>query len=336
MSTKKINTDKLDNIMQNTSSNMNYDPAILNNGFNNPLPISTKHVLRKQIDPKLLMPNPKKQFNMEEDAEYQALEVAIEQTGINNDLIVKPISDGGAFEYMILSGHRRHQIALKKNMAKVPIKIKEFDSELEETIFLIQENISTRQKHPLDIARSIQELELLMSDDEQISGRKRDVIAEKLGISSRSVYNYALLIDLPVEIQEWLNKNLITVSQAQSISSLPAEYQSELIDLYEADITNETLVGDKKLVIKGLLSTISQKAKRAEKKAENKGPLEENRPKAPDKALKKALSCLTPIQNNFAIPKSRKKKEEVIQQIDTALHILEELKLKMTEVISNK
>jgi ParB/RepB/Spo0J family partition protein len=331
MSKKKLNTERLDDLMHKTSVEDNFDMSIINPSIA-PIPASTKRALRKTTDPRNLIPNPKNRFTMRRDSEYEALKESIRQSGIHNDIIVKPVPDDPD-KFIILSGERRNTIALELELPKVPIKIEEFESDLEEITFLIQENIGTRQKYPLDIARSIQEMEALLNDEE-ITGRRRDYIGEKLGISSRSVHNYALLIDLPEKIQEWLNNGLLTVTQAQTIASLSKSFQLELMKAVEDVMKDGMDEGQMKAVIKDALTKIVKDAKRAEK-GQTKQSEDKKSPNA-NKALKKAVGCLVPLQEQFTVPKTKKKKEEALQHINAALQLLESMKAKMVEAIDGK
>lgn len=316
MSTKKLNTGKLDNLIQIASNDSELiDRTILPDAA---APLATvKRALRKQVDPHTLIDNPRNRFNMRRDEEYIALESSIKQRGIDDDIRVKETEDG---QYMIVSGHRRKKIAIEQGIPKVWIKIDEFKSELDEVLCIIQANITNRAKSPLDIALSIHDLEELINDN---SGRKRDTIAEKLGISSKSVHNYSTLLDLPDIIKSWLMEAILTPSQAYKVASFEQRYQQNLIEAVVPLLNDDMDDTEKKNIIKAEISRITKNiniglGKSREKKAPNA-----------NKTLNKAVALLLPLHDHLEIPKSRKKKEEAVQQIEAAIKTLESIKGKI-------
>ncbi|MDD2268931.1 MAG: ParB N-terminal domain-containing protein [Eubacteriales bacterium] len=316
MCAKKLDTGRLDNLIQIASNDSELiDRTILSDAT---VPVvAAKRALRKQVDPHTLIDNPRNRFNMRRDEEYIALESSIIQRGIDDDIRVKETADG---QYMIVSGHRRKKIAIEQGIPKVWIKIDEFKSELDEVLCIIQANITNRAKSPLDMALSIHDLEELINDN---SGRKRDTIAEKLGISSKSVHNYSTLLDLPDTIKGWLMDAILTPSQAYKVASFEPRHQQNLIEAVSPLLKDDMNDTEKKNIVKSEIARITKGiniglGKTREKKAPNA-----------NKTLNKAVALLIPLHEQLEIPKSRKKKEEAMRQIESAIETLESIKEKI-------
>lgn len=287
-------------------------------------PVITSKYVRKQVSPKELMPNPDNTFSMKEDAEWQLLELSIKDQGINNDIIVYENPDKKSNSpYIILSGHRRWKIAIKNNEEKVPIKIRPpFENKIDELVFIVTENKSTRQQKPLDLALSVQRLEQELIKNKEIEGRRRDYIAEKLGMSSRSIHNYLTIATLPTVAQEWLREEWISFMQALDISKL----SEDTINGISLQI-NEVIQKEGKNNTKGLLFKLLKEAKNLNNKKEIKQSSKDIS-KTLKRTLKGANKALKELSTT-TINLSPKDSGSILIEINEILETLENLKEKL-------
>jgi len=294
------------------------DETLENNSIEKSIKTAGNKPVRKQVDPHELMPNCLNTFSMEEDEEWHLLAKSITSDGINNDIIVYENPDPKSEKpYVVVSGHRRLSIAIEAGENRVPIKIiPPFNDVSEELIFIITENKSVRKQSPLDLGLSIKRLEEEMAKKEKESGeeavgRRRDRIAEILGMSSRTVHNYSALGSLPPSCQDWLRKEYISIRQALILSTLPKDTLDGIV--LQVDIAKSEKgysVEELKAFIKKLLKE-AQNTQKPAPKAETPRQLS----RSTKNTLKKANTALEIIINSSTrLPV--KESEDLLAKID--------------------
>lgn len=148
--------------------------------------------------------NPRKNFDEEELTELQA---SIEQYGILEPLIVRPVNDS----YQLVAGERRYRAASNLGLQTVPVVIKELtDAEVHEIMLI--ENLQRSSLEPLEEAQSLQ---VILSQGKVTQGE----LGSRLGKSQAWVANRLRLLDAPEELKELLISRQISVKHV--IATLP-------------------------------------------------------------------------------------------------------------------
>ncbi len=154
----------------------------------------------------------------------------IEEDGYLQTIGVFVKKDG---RYEIFTGHRRFR-AMKKLQAEgkldtptIPsVVFPEPKTEEEKTKKLISTNIRNRPEEPMDMARSIGEMEKILSKEKTEAGRIQYAVAEYFNITSSKAYRYKCLLKLIPELQNLANNRLY--SSFERAAQLTKEEQEEL------------------------------------------------------------------------------------------------------------
>lgn len=166
--------------------------------------IQMKKTLRlSEIEPN--RKQPRKNFD---EAAIAALADSIQEHGILQPLLVRPLPLGG---YQIVAGERRWRAARMLGLREVPVIIREL-SDLETAQIALIENLQRENLNPIEEARAFQRLQ------EEFS-MKQEEIAKKVGCSRSTVTNAVRLLKLPEEVQEMLSRGSISSGHAKALLS---------------------------------------------------------------------------------------------------------------------
>ncbi|GHT11931.1 chromosome partitioning protein ParB [Bacteroidia bacterium] len=157
---------------------------------------------------------PRTQF---EEESLQELANSIEQIGIIQPITVRQIEDN---RYQIISGERRYRAAKLAGLSEIPVYVRTADDK-DIQIMALVENIQREGLNDLDIAISYQNL----IDAHKLT---QEEISETVGKSRSNVANYLRVLKLPVEIQDAMRKQTITMGHARSLIGLEAKEQLRL------------------------------------------------------------------------------------------------------------
>lgn len=157
---------------------------------------------------------PRQQFN---DESLQELADSIKVQGVVQPIIVRPI---GADKYEIIAGERRWRASKLAGLDKVPVVIRQADSQATLAMALI-ENIQREDLNPIETAIGLKRL-LKEFDLTQQS------VADAVGRSRAAVSNLLRLLKLPEDIQGNLHDGLLSMGHARAIISLPEVVQKDL------------------------------------------------------------------------------------------------------------
>ncbi|WP_315109839.1 ParB N-terminal domain-containing protein [Clostridium intestinale] len=161
--------------------------------------------------------------------EIDELSESIKEQGLLHNLVVRE-KEG---KYEILSGERRYHALKKLGFKKVPCKVQRNLSDIDSEILLIEANARTRELTPSEFMRGISRLEEIYkakkSNGEQIEGKTREAIGKVLGKSGTQVGRYQKINKkLSEDLKEDLDKDKLTVTQAEIISNLKPQEQKEI------------------------------------------------------------------------------------------------------------
>ena len=157
---------------------------------------------------------PRENFDTEKLAELAS---SIKEYGVVEPLIVR--SKGKKYE--LVAGERRLRAAKLAGLKTVPVIIREYDNNKLMEIALI-ENIQRDNLNALEEAKGIRRLmtECKLTQEQ---------VAEKIGRSRSAVTNLLRLLNMPEEIQGYINEGKLTLGQAKMLAGLPNQEQQCVI-----------------------------------------------------------------------------------------------------------
>lgn len=187
---------------------------------------------------------PRKDFD---EKSLSELAESIEQHGVLQPLVVRPLTNGG---YQLVAGERRWRAARIAGLTEVPVVIKELTDEEVIEIAMI-ENLQREDLNPLEEALGYR----YMMDELNIT---QEQAAEKVGKSRPAVANAIRLLRLPDEVQEMVKNNLISPGHARAL--LGFENQELIIQTAKRIVKEDLSVREVETLVK-----ISQKAPKVPK-----------------------------------------------------------------------
>ncbi len=152
---------------------------------------------------------PRRDFD---DAALQALSKSIERHGVISPLIVTPIGEG---RYRIIAGERRWRAAKLAGLERVPVIVRECESERISEISLV-ENLQREDLNPLEEAFGYKRLC-------EVYGLSQEQAAQAVSKSRSAVANAMRLLSLPEQAQDYLRTGELTAGHARALLSLEKE-----------------------------------------------------------------------------------------------------------------
>lgn len=151
---------------------------------------------------------PRKNFKAEDLAE---LTDSIKQNGILQPLLVR--KKGALYE--IVAGERRYQAARAAGLTEVPVVIRDISDDDVFKLALI-ENLQRSDLTPLEEARGYQQLI-------KEKGLTQEELAKALSKSRSAITNTIRLLDLPKEVQAFVEDGSLSAGHARTILAVPSE-----------------------------------------------------------------------------------------------------------------
>ena len=160
---------------------------------------------------------PRKMFN---EADMAELTNSIAQKGVLQPILVRPIppsarskSENAKADYQIVAGERRWQASLKAGLDAMPVLIREL-SDQEVLEIGVVENVQRADLNPMEEARAYR---ALMDD----FGRTQQDVSEAIGKSRSHIANLLRMLDMPLQIQRWLELGKLSLGHAKAIMPMP-------------------------------------------------------------------------------------------------------------------
>lgn len=182
---------------------------------------------------------PRKDFD---EKSLSELAESIEQHGVLQPLVVRPLANGG---YQLVAGERRWRAARIAGLTEVPVVIKELTDEEVIEIAMI-ENLQREDLNPLEEALGYR----YMMDELNIT---QEQAAEKVGKSRPAVANAIRLLRLPDEVQEMVKNNLISPGHARAL--LGFESQELIIQTAKRIVKEDLSVREVETLVKNSQKT---------------------------------------------------------------------------------
>ena len=160
---------------------------------------------------------PRKMFN---EADMLELTNSIRQKGVLQPILVRPIpqsarskTSNSKADYQIVAGERRWQASLKAGLDSMPVLIREL-SDQEVLEIGVVENVQRADLNPMEEARAYR---ALMDD----FGRTQSDVSDAIGKSRSHIANLLRMLDMPLQIQRWLELGRLSLGHAKAIISMP-------------------------------------------------------------------------------------------------------------------
>ena len=155
---------------------------------------------------------PRKHFD---EQALNELASSIKAQGVIQPIVVRQ-QDG---HYELIAGERRWRAAQIAGLQKIPVVVRDIDSQAAAAIALI-ENIQREDLNPLEEAlafkRLIGEFDLTHQQ-----------VADSVGRSRAAVSNLLRLLELTDPVKDWVNKSVLSMGHARALLALEGEDQIE-------------------------------------------------------------------------------------------------------------
>ena len=173
---------------------------------------SAQPVQRQSLPVEQLIPNPDQPRRIFSPEALQELADSLRLRGMLQPLIVRPHPSDPAL-YQIVAGERRWRAAQMAQLHEVPVIISNLDdSEVLEVA--IVENIQRADLNAIEEASSYRQLM-------DRFGHTQEKIAEVLNKSRSHIANLLRLLNLPEQIQTWLQEGKLTAGHARALITAP-------------------------------------------------------------------------------------------------------------------
>lgn len=159
-----------------------------------------------------IVPNryqPRQNFSAQELAE---LTDSLKQSGLLQPILVRRKGDG---IYELISGERRWRAAKEAGLETIQAVIRNCGDE-ESVVLALVENLQRADLNPMEMARAYHRM---MNE----FGLTQDIIARRVGCERSSIANVVRLMQLPLEIQQLIESNQLSMGHAKVILSLPIQ-----------------------------------------------------------------------------------------------------------------
>ena len=193
---------------------------------------------------------PRKNFS---ENGLEELAKSIEQNGIIQPILVRPMSDGS---YQLIAGERRWRAARMAGLHEVPVTIREMSDE-EASVFALIENLQREDLSPVEEAEGLKSLI-------ESYGFTQEEAADRVGKSRTAVTNTLRLLKLPSPVLQILGEGKITAGHARALLGLDEE--KEMLRIAQATVAQELSVRQVEKMVKYASQGEKPKPKKRDKK----------------------------------------------------------------------
>ncbi len=193
---------------------------------------------------------PRKNFS---EKGLEELAKSIEQNGIIQPILVRPMSDGS---YQLIAGERRYRAARMAGLHEVPVTIREMTDE-EASVFALIENLQREDLNPVEEAEGLKSLI-------ESYGFTQEEAADKVGKSRTAVTNTLRLLKLPSPVLTLLGDGKITSGHARALLGLDEE--KEMLRIADVVVAQELSVRQVEKMVKYANQGEKAKPKKRDKK----------------------------------------------------------------------
>lgn len=218
-------------------------------------PLSTEQSPR-ELEVARIRPNadqPRRRFSEEELAR---LADSLERYGLLQPVVVRQVQDDPNADYELVVGERRWRAARVAGLERIPATIADIASRDLLEVALV-ENIQRRDLNPIELALAFRGL----TD----TGTTQQEVGERVGLDRSSVANHLRLLELPRELQQDVEDEVITMGHAKALLQLGnPERRRQLRDRIVAEGLSVRAAEALARQLTGNASNSSRKARRPE------------------------------------------------------------------------
>lgn len=159
-----------------------------------------------------IRPNPFQPRSDFDQGSLHELTQSIIEKGVIQPITVRRLGD----EYQLITGERRLRAVQAAGLTEIPAYVIAVQSDKEMLELALIENIQREHLNPMEIAAAYQRLivECHLTQEE---------IAQKVGKDRTTVANFLRLLKLPLQIQDGLRKNKLSMGHARALINIPSE-----------------------------------------------------------------------------------------------------------------
>lgn len=167
--------------------------------------------------------------------DIEELKASIELMGLQQNLLVRDQNGG----YEVISGHRRLKAmqelyaAGNEQFKEIPCKVTRTTDDVQAELQLLLANSTTRELTDYEKTYQASRLQELLEDLKRggykFTGRKREVVAQLMGVSSSQIARMdSINKKLSPELKEEFSEGHINITTAYELSKLPDDAQREV------------------------------------------------------------------------------------------------------------
>lgn len=204
-----------------------------------------------------IKPNPHQPRRVFDADALARLAESIKNDGIMQPVVVRALASGnGQAEYELVVGERRCRAAELAGLTAVPAIIRDID-EKQSAEWAIIENLQREDLNPIERAQAFNAL----LDQFNLS---HEQAAERVGVERSTITNYLRLLSLHQDVQDMVQRNLISTGHAKAIASLidPAQQQhiANRVVRQELSVRKTELAVREMLKVSGQATTLQAEA----------------------------------------------------------------------------
>lgn len=196
---------------------------------------------------------PRKSFD---EKALEELAKSIEQNGVIQPLLVRPMSDGS---YSLVAGERRWRAARMAGLTEVPVTIREMTDE-EAGVFALIENLQREDLNPVEEAMGLKSLI-------EAYGFTQEEAADRVGKSRTAVTNTLRLLKLPEPLLSLLSEGKLSAGHCRALLGLDSEEKA--IEIANIAVNGELSVRQVEKMVKQAQSGEKAKPKKREKRRDS-------------------------------------------------------------------
>ncbi len=184
-------------------------------------------------------------FKVKDDEDMEKTVESIEQFGVLNPILVRPLEDG---KYEIVSGHRRCHASELAGLETIPAIVRNLDDDAA-TILMVDSNLQRETILPSERAWAFKmKLDAMKHQGEKGTSRQVGekswavtMLSEQSDTSERQVHRYVALTRLIPEILDMVDTKAIAFNPAVELSSLTNFQQKQFLEAMEYAQTTPSL-----------------------------------------------------------------------------------------------
>ena len=174
---------------------------------------------------------PFKEYNQDE---MNNLKESIERIGLQNAIVVRKKENN---RYEVLSGNNRVRVFKELNKETIPARIVECDDDKAELIMIDSNIVQRNELSIMERAKAYklkQELmkKVKLNKDEIFNKEEQELLIQTE--SQRTFFRYISLNNLIEEYQNMCDKKILSIEAGETLSTLPASVQKDMLSIIES------------------------------------------------------------------------------------------------------